>query len=126
MFRLKEGTLYPILHTLEKEKLVRLIESTEKLTGKAEKEFADSVLEVSIGANVQVIEELMGDGRMCQALLEIMEPHLQRREKEGLEEGIKEGIPMGSLSFPSILYLFSEKPNQTPFASLITIYHILL
>ena len=71
--------------------MVRLIESTEKLTGKAEKEFADSVLEVSIGANVQVIEELMGDGRMCQALLEIMEPHLQRREKEGLEEGIKEG-----------------------------------
>ena len=28
---------------MEKEKLVRLIESTEKLTGKAEKEFADSV-----------------------------------------------------------------------------------
>mgnify|MGYP001025883843 FL=1 len=80
---------------MEKEKLVRLIESTEKLTGKAEKEFADSVLEVSIGANVQVIEELMGDGRMCQALLEIMEPHLQRREKEGLEEGIKEGIKRG-------------------------------
>ena len=48
---------------MEKEKMVRLIESTEKLTGKAEKEFADSVLEVSIGANVQVIEELMGDGR---------------------------------------------------------------
>ena len=75
--------------------MVRLIESTEKLTGKAEKEFADSVLEVSIGANVQVIEELMGDGRRCQALLEIMEPDLQRREKEGVEEGIKEGIKRG-------------------------------
>ena len=77
---------------MEKEKLVRLIESTEKLTGKAEKEFADSVLEVSIGANKQVIEELLGDERMCQALMEIMEPHLQLREKAGMKEGIKEGI----------------------------------
>ena len=77
------------------EKMVRLIESAEKLTGKAEREFADSVLEVSIGANKQVIEELMGDGKMCQALLEIMEPHLLLREKEGMEEGIKRGINEG-------------------------------
>ncbi len=80
---------------MEKEKMVRLIESAEKLTGKAEREFADSVLEVSIGANKQVIEELMGDGKMCQALLEIMEPHLLLREKEGMEEGRKEGIKEG-------------------------------
>lgn len=79
----------------EKEKMVRLIESAEKLTGKAEREFADSVLEVSIGANKQVIEELMGDGRMCQALLEIMEPYLLLREKERMEEGRKEGIREG-------------------------------
>ena len=77
------------------EKMVRLIESAEKLTGKAEREFADSVLEVSIGANKQVIEELMGDGKMCQALLEIMESHLLLREKEGMEEGIKRGINEG-------------------------------
>ena len=80
---------------MEKEKMVRLIESAEKLTGKAEREFADSVLEVSIGANKQVIEELMGDGKMCQALLEIMEPHLLLREKEGMEEGIKDVIKEG-------------------------------
>ena len=29
---------------------------------------------------------------MCQALMEIMEPHLQLREKAGMKEGIKEGI----------------------------------
>ncbi|MDE6945538.1 MAG: hypothetical protein K2P66_14050 [Lachnospiraceae bacterium] len=77
---------------MEKEKMIRLIECAEKLTGKAEREFADSVLEVSIGANKQVIEELLGDERMCQALMEIMEPHLQLREKAGMKEGIKEGI----------------------------------
>ena len=72
--------------------MIRLIECAEKLTGKAVREFADSVLEVSIGANKQVIEELLGDERMCQALMEIMEPHLQLREKAGMKEGIKEGI----------------------------------
>ena len=71
--------------------MVRLIESAEKLTGKAEREFADSVLEVSIGANKQVIEELMGDERMCQALMEIMEPQLQLREKRGKEKGRRAG-----------------------------------
>lgn len=53
---------------MKKEQMVRLIESAERLTGKAEREFADSVLEVSIGANRQVIEEMMGDGRMCQEI----------------------------------------------------------
>lgn len=80
---------------MEKEKMVRLIESVEKLTGKAEREFADSVLEVSIGANRQVIEELIGDGRMCEALMEILEPQLRLREKEVMEEGKKEGIKEG-------------------------------
>ncbi len=99
----KEWMQYPISHIwfgslserMEKEKMIRLIECAEKLTGKAEREFADSVLEVSIGANKQVIEELLGDERMCQALMEIMEPHLQLREKAGMKEGIKEGIKQG-------------------------------
>ena len=75
--------------------MVRLIECVDNLTEKTEKEFADSVLEVSIGANKQVVEELMGDERMCQALMEIMEPQLLSREKEGMEKGRKEGIKEG-------------------------------
>ena len=59
------------------------------LKEKADKEFADSVLEVSIGANKQVIEELIGDGDMCQALMEIMEPQLLLREMKGKKEGIQ-------------------------------------
>ena len=73
-----------ILNSLVRGKLQR--------TGKADKEFADSVLEVSIGANRHVIEELKGDDDMCQALLEIMEPQLLLREKECRKEGRKEGI----------------------------------
>mgnify|MGYP001151034351 CR=1 FL=1 len=72
---------------MKKQSMVRLLKSVEGLTEKADKEFADSVLEVSIGANKQVIEELMGDGDMCQALMEIMEPQLLLREKKGRIEG---------------------------------------
>ena len=76
--------------------MVRLLERAGRLSGKADQEFADSVLEVSIGANKQVIKELMGDDSMCQALMEIMEPQLLLRDsevrREGRKEGRKEGI----------------------------------
>lgn len=72
---------------MEKRSMVRLLERVRQLSGKTDKEFADSVLEVSIGANRHVIEELKGDGEMCQALMEIMEPQLLLREKEGRIEG---------------------------------------
>lgn len=80
---------------MEKQNMVRLLESVERLSGKADKEYADSVLEVSIGANKHVIEELIGDENMCQALMEIMEPQLLLREKEGRREGRREGRKEG-------------------------------
>lgn len=76
---------------MEEQEMVRLLESAGKLSGKADKEFADSVLEVSIGANKHVIQKLIGDDSMCQALMEIMEPQLLLREKEGRIEGRIEG-----------------------------------
>ena len=82
---------------MKKQSMVRLLESVDRLTEKADKEFADSVLEVSIGANKQVIEELIGDGDMCQALMEIMEPQLLLREKKGREEGREEGRIEGTV-----------------------------
>ena len=45
---------------MEREKMARLLESTRKLTGKAEQEFADSVLEVSIGASRIPRSKLLG------------------------------------------------------------------
>ena len=82
---------------MKKQSMVRLLKSVEGLTEKADKEFADSVLEVSIGANKQVIEELMGDGDMCQALMEIMEPQLLLREQKGIEKGIEKGLEKGRI-----------------------------
>ena len=86
---------------MEKQSMARLLERAGRLSGKADQEFADSVLEVSIEANKQVVKELMGDDNMCQALMEIMEPQLLLRDnevrKEGRIEGRKEGKIEGTV-----------------------------
>ena len=64
-----------------------------------DQELADSILKVSIGANKEIVKELLGDERMYQTLLEIMEPQLLLREKEaekrGLEIGEQRGLGIG-------------------------------
>jgi len=45
---------------------------------KVDRELAESVLEVCIRANQHVVDELRGDDSMCQALLEIMEPEINK------------------------------------------------
>lgn len=69
---------------------------TSHLKEKLDKEFADSVLEVCLRADGQLIKRLKGDDTMSGALLEIMEPIIIEREirakKEGLEEGIKSSV----------------------------------
>ena len=82
---------------MEKQSMVRLLERAGRLSGKADQEFADSVLEVSIEANKQVVKELMGDDSMCQALMEIMEPQLRLRDSEVRKEGRKEGRIEGTV-----------------------------
>lgn len=81
---------------LGKEDIRKLLDGINQLTEKMDRELADSVLEVSIGANKQVIEELVqGDDSMCQALMEIMEPVMQLRDQENVEKGLKTGLKKG-------------------------------
>lgn len=74
---------------MEKQDMKELLEYVSMLTQKFDRELADSVLEVSLRANSQMIEELRGDDSMCQALLEIMEPEINEIKKR---ERIKEAI----------------------------------
>ncbi|MCM1039453.1 MAG: hypothetical protein NC314_11410 [Roseburia sp.] len=76
---------------LGKDDIRNLLDGVNRLTEKMDKEFADSVLEVSIGANKQVVKELMGDDSVCQALMEIMEPVIQEKVKKEVKKG---GIQM--------------------------------
>lgn len=77
---------------LQKQDMQELVENIRKLTEKEDKELADSVLQVSIEANRPLVDELMGDDGMCEALMEIMEPQLQQREQTGIREGLRMGI----------------------------------
>ena len=67
---------------VQEQELKELLESISSLTQKFDRELADSVLEVSIKANQQLIEQLRGGNSMCQALLEIMEPEINKIKAE--------------------------------------------
>ena len=75
-----------------REEIKELLEKAEELGKKQERELAGSVLEVSLRANWEMIQELRGDEDMCQALMEIMEPEISKiREADAREfEKIRE------------------------------------
>ena len=76
---------------LKKEEMKNLLEQIDTLTETFERGLADAVLEVSVRANQEVAEELKGDEHMCQALLEIMEPEINKiAEEVAKEAAIKE------------------------------------
>lgn len=63
---------------MQKQEMREFLERVHRLTRKFDRELADSVLEVSIRANEQVIGELRGEDSMCEALLEIMAPEINQ------------------------------------------------
>ncbi len=48
------------------------------ISEKSDREFADAVLEINVRANQRIVDELKGENSMCQALLEIMEPEINK------------------------------------------------
>ena len=71
---------------IQKREMWELLERISRLTHKFDRELADSVLEVSIRANRQVVEELRGGDKMCKALLEIMEPEINKIVESEVEK----------------------------------------
>ncbi len=67
---------------MQKQEMKELLERIDGLEFKFDRELADSILEVSIRANWKIIEELRGDENVCQALLEIMEPEINKIKNE--------------------------------------------
>ena len=87
--------LKALSENLKKEDIENLLGSIRRLTETSEKEMADSVLEVSLTANKQIVQELIGDGNMYEALMELMEPQLVLRDKKKMEEGLQQGMQQG-------------------------------
>lgn len=90
----------------------RLFRKTSRLEGKFDKELADSVLEVSVKANKQLVEKLRGDDDMSQALLEIMKPVLLEREKQAETRAKKEGIKEGIKGSVNVLRALGHGNNE--------------
>ena len=76
---------------LQKDSIQELLDSRNGMTQKSDLELADSILEVCIGANRHVMEELMEDDSMYEVLMEIMEPKIKLRE-EKLRKEIQEEV----------------------------------
>lgn len=66
---------------MQKQEMREFLERVNRLTRKFDRELADSLLEVSIRANEQVIGELRGEDSMCEALLEINQIVLKRTQE---------------------------------------------
>ncbi len=77
---------------LEKSDIQKMMDERKHMTEKADRELADSVLEVSISANRKIVEELIGDESMYEALMEIMEPRIKQREDAIMKKGIQDTV----------------------------------
>ena len=102
--------LKALSNRVQKQEMRELLEKAHSLTRKADRELADSVLEVSVRANRQIVGELRGDESMCQALLEIMEPEIneiveskvnkiiESKADEIRKSGVQKGQILGAVS----------------------------
>ena len=77
---------------MDRESLRDLLEKICQITEKNDREMANSILEVSIEANQQMVEGLRGDDSMFETLMEIMEPRIDEIRKKERKEERKEGI----------------------------------
>ena len=85
--------------SLEESDICNLLDIREGLGKTSERELADSVLEVALAANRDVIVKWKGDVHMFESIMEIFEEQLQpiyeKIRKEATEKGMAEGIEKG-------------------------------
>ena len=75
---------------LKKGDIWRMLDERNHMTEKADRELADSVLEVTISANRKIIDELIGDESMYEALMEIREDaKIAEERKKGIQITVK-------------------------------------
>ena len=84
---------------MKKQDMKELLEKIKAIKLTFDRELADSVLEVSIRANRHVVDALRGDGSMCQALLEIMEPEINKIKEDAVAAAKEDEILCAVKSF---------------------------
>ncbi len=97
---IEEYNVFPYRNNChELQDIKELLEKIGAIELTFDRELANSVLEVSIKANRQAVEELRRDGSMCQALLEIMEPEINKIKETVKEDTKKNAILCAVKSF---------------------------
>lgn len=97
---------------LKKEEIRKLVSNMQNLTETVDLEMADSVLEVSLTANKHVVQELIGDDNMYEALMEIMEPQLILRDEAKIKEGLQQGLQQNIQKTIEILKDLGHKDSE--------------
>lgn len=122
------GWLKSLSDKLKKEEMEALLKRARSLSGKLERELADAVLEVSVKANREIVEELKGDEAMCQALLEIMEPEINKivglAKEEADQKAKKEAEETAAKLIQSQKFSFEEIHQCVPRLSIENIQKI--
>ena len=77
--------LKALSNKMEKQDMRELLGRIDSLTERFDRELADAVLEISVRANQGIVDELKGENSMCQALLEIMEPEINKIVESKIE-----------------------------------------
>lgn len=82
---------------VQEQEMRELLERVHGLKQKFDRELADSILEVSIGANWETVEGLRGDDIMCKALFEIMEPEINKIVEQEVQKKLQTEVQKESV-----------------------------
>ena len=63
---------------MKRDDMEHLLHKIEALKPGFDRELADAILQITVQANKRAIDEWKGDEHMCQALMEIMEPEINK------------------------------------------------
>ena len=93
----KEGHMWikALTEKMEKADLEKLIEKSGEFSGEYDRKLVESILEVALNANLDLVEELRGDEKMGDIMLKIMQPAILEIEKSAEIRGKKAGIEEG-------------------------------
>lgn len=105
----------------------QLVYKVNRLTDTFDKEMAESVMQVTLGANQNLIQKIKGEDTMYEVLLEIMEPEIseikQKSIDEGKQKGRQEGRQEAIKDSVDVLRQFGHSDDEIK-AALIDKYHL--
>lgn len=78
---------------LDESDVARVVSQMEELSPEEKANYGDSVLQVAMKENKAIFSKVKEeDGKMCEALRELMEPELKEAKELGRQQGIRQGV----------------------------------